>query len=147
MESLNSFLNESNISRLYDTAKKYDVSYPGKDSSDGYKLSIVGKSKDDVEYLYSKLHKWLTIKDIAHKVATSSRVNHDDYEQSKKLFTIYVPNDYDYLKLANKVESLIKGYKGWQDIKLPFSGYEHYSNGIFFRNDRDANGQYIKAKQ
>lgn len=146
MKHLKEFLLE-NFKSFYNRANTYDINYPGKDSSNGWKLSIVGKSDSDVQFLYDKLHKWLSLKDIAHKFATSKRVQHKDYEQSKKLVTIYVPNDMDVKDLALKVESLIKGYKGWQGIKLPFRGYEHFSNGIFFRNDRNADGEYIPAKE
>jgi hypothetical protein len=51
----------------------------------------------------------------------------------------------DYKKLALQIEYLLKGYKGWHNIKTP-TNYEHYSNGIFIRNDRDEYGQYIKNK-
>ena len=145
MKNLKSFLTE-NFKSLYNKSNVYDINYPGKSSTNGWKLSIVGKTENDVQFLYDRLHKWLSLKDIAHKIATSKRVNHNNYEQSKKLVTIYVPDDTDYKSLANKVESLIKGYTGWRDIKLPFKGYKHYSNGIFFRNDRDEYGEYIPAK-
>ena len=141
-----SFYIKENYSNLFDRARKYDISFPGDPSKNGWKLSIVGKSKKDAEFLYNKLHKWLSIKNIAHKFATGKRVDHKNQEQSKKLATIYVPDGTDHLKLAGKIENLLKGYKGWQDIKLPFKGYEHYSNGIFFRNDRDESGNYIPAK-
>jgi len=145
MNNLSHYIKE-NYSNLFDRAKRPDIMFPGSSSNNGWKLSIVGKSKEDAEDLYKRLNKWLSLKGIAHKFATNKRVNHKDYEQSKKLVTIYVPDGMDHLKLASKVENLLKGYKGWQDIKLPFKGYEHYSNGIFFRNDRDESGNYIPAK-
>lgn len=148
MATLVQHLNESlnTFDSLYNRAKTYDINFPGQPSENGWKLSIVGKSDADVKDLYSRLHKWLTVKNVAHKFATKRRVDHKDYEQSKKLATIYVPDGVDHLSFANKIENLLKGYKGWQDIKLPFKGYEHYSNGIFFRNDRDESGTYIPAK-
>ena len=66
-------------------------------------------------------------------------------QQSTKLMTIYIPNSLDVLFFAELVYRAIPNYKGWYDIKTP-SAYEHYAGGIFFRNDRDANGIYIPAK-
>jgi hypothetical protein len=134
------------IENLLGSTRVYDIHFDGESSKNGYKISIVGKSMDDVLDLYNRLHKWLSLKNIAHKIATKKRIEHSDYEQSKKLVTIYVPDSMNIFELMVKVEVLLKGYDGWHDIKLPFKGYEHFSNAIFFRNDRDQYGNYIPAK-
>ncbi len=125
----------------------FDISYNGMPSSEGWKVSVVGKSIEDAIFLFDKLHQWLYIKNIAHKIATVKRVEHYDYEQSKKLMTIYIPNGIDKMLFMLKLEILLKGYKGWYGIKLPLTGYDHYSNGIFYRNDRDHYGNYISTKE
>jgi hypothetical protein len=138
-------LNESYGEHTLNTELRYDINFNGKQSDNGWKLSIIGKSLEDSIDVFKRLHSWLTLKNISHKSATKKRVEHDHYEQSKKVMTIYVPNDMDYRELAHKIEILLRGYKGWEDIKLPFKSYEHYSNAIFFRNDRNENGEYIPA--
>jgi hypothetical protein len=125
----------------------YDIHFDGHPSKKGNKISIVGKSLNDAYDVCNRLHNWLSIKNIAHKIATQKRINHSNYEQSKKVLTIYVPDNTDPFTLMLKIECLMKGYKGWHDIKLPFTNYEHYSNAIFFRNDRDDSGNYIPAAQ
>lgn len=140
------FFETYNTKSILDSNKVYDINFDGSSSKNGNKISIVGKSMEDVYELYDRLHEWLSLKDIAHKIATRKRIEHSNYEQSKKLVTIYAPDNMDIFQLMNKIEVLLKGYKGWHDIKLPFKGYEHYSNAIFFRNDRDEYGNYIPAK-
>lgn len=142
VKTYENFLNEG--SSLLSSTKVYDVHFPGRDSSKGWKLSILGKSLKDSNYLWDKLHDYLVKNDIAHKFGTLKRIEHPNKIQSKKLVTIYVPNDISVETLAPKIEKLLIGYKGWHDIKTP-PKYEHYSNGIFFRNDRDESGDYIKS--
>lgn len=127
-----------------DSVKKFDIMWDGKSSKSGWKLSIVGKNKNDLIDLIERLHPFLLQRNIAHKVATLKRINNPHKEQSKKLITIYVPDDLNHLKLAAKIEPLLHGYKGWHNIKT-LNGYEHYSNAIFFRNDRDDKGNYISV--
>jgi hypothetical protein len=134
------------VKRLLNANSVFDINFNGLPSLKGEKISIVGKSMEDVYDLCDRLNSWLSNKNIAHKIATSKRVNNSDYEQSKKLVTIYVPDDMDKHKLMLQLEYLLKGYEGWHDIKLPFKGYENYSGAIFFRNDRDEGGNYIPAK-
>ena len=124
----------------------YDIHFDGHPSKKGNKISIVGKSIEDAYEVYNRLHNWLSIKNIAHKIATQKRIRYSNYEQSKKILTIYVPDQTDPFFLMLKVEFLLKGYKGWHDVYLPFASYEHYSNAILFRNDRDDLGNYIPAK-
>lgn len=113
-------------------------------TSNGWKLSIQGKSIEDASFLFERLEGFLSSNSIPFKVGTAKRFSHENKEQSKKAMTIYVPNSFNHLELAEEVYSLILDYKGWQDIKTP-SSYSHYAGGIFFRNDRDESGQYIPA--
>ncbi len=126
--------------------KVYDIQFNGLKSDNGWKISIVGKKTTDIYDLYDRLSNYLSNHKITHKVATIKRIESNLPEQNRKLFTIYVPNTMDINKLLLKVEYLLKGYKGWSDIKMPFKGYEVYSGGICFRNDRDDYGNYIPAK-
>lgn len=143
-------LNENTISdnilKLLNTDKKSDIFFDGRSSKSGWKISIAGKEMKDVYDLYIRLHKWLYGHNIAHKIGTKKRIESKVSEQNRKVFTIYVPDDMDIKKLLLKIEYLLKGYNGWRDIKLPFNGYEVYSGGISFRNDRDEYGEYIPAK-
>lgn len=137
---------DKHIKKLLNEATKYDLNFPGRSSSNGWKLSIQGKTMNDTFELYDKLHDFLVDENIAHKIATKKRVENTNKEQSKKLLTIYVPDDEKHLELAEKVYKKIKTYKGWYDIKTP-TNYEHYAGGIFFRNDRNEAGEYIPATQ
>lgn len=139
------FKEEKRIKKLLSSKKVFDISFPGKPSGNGWKLSIAGKSLQDSIDLWERLHDYLVQQNIAHKFGTLKRIKHPNKEQAKKLLTIYVPNGVSINDLAPKIESKLKGYKGWQDIKTP-SGYEHWGNAIFFRNDRDSQGNYIKAQ-
>lgn len=134
-----------NITNLLSSATKFDmmVNFPTS-TSNGWKLSIQGKSIEDASFLFERLEGFLSSNSIPFKVGTAKRFSHENKEQSKKAMTIYVPNSFNHLELAEEVYSLILDYKGWQDIKTP-SSYSHYAGGIFFRNDRDESGQYIPA--
>jgi hypothetical protein len=139
-------INEPMLKSL-NSEKIFDINFSGLPSKNGDKISIIGKSMADVYELYNRLHNWLENNNIAHKIATKKRVTNNNYEQSKKLVTIYVPDNIDIKKLLIKIEYLLKGYTGWNNIKTPFNGYEHYSNGIYFRNDRNEYGEYIPTSQ
>jgi hypothetical protein len=139
-------INEPMLKSL-NSEKIFDINFSGLPSKNGDKISIIGKSMADVYELYNRLHNWLENHNIAHKIATKKRVTNNNYEQSKKLVTIYVPDNIDIKKLLIKIEYLLKGYTGWNNIKTPFNGYEHYSNGIYFRNDRNEYGEYIPTSQ
>jgi hypothetical protein len=150
MAAIHEHLNESNTSdgiiKRLNTDNLYDISFNGKPSKNGWKISIVGKTMDNVYDLYNRLHNWLSNHNIAHKIGTKKRIESDINEQNRKIFTIYVPDDININRLLIKIEYLLKGYKGWHDIKLPFEGYEVYSGGISFRNDRNEYGDYVPAK-
>ena len=134
------------MKKVLNSDTTYDIQFNGLKCSDGWKISIVGKKMNDIYDLYERLNTYLVNHKISHKIATRKRLESNFPEQNRKLLTIYVPNTMDINKLLLKVEYLLKGYKGWHDIKLPFKGYEVYSGGICFRNDRDEYGDYIPAK-
>lgn len=135
-----------NIIKSLNSDKIYDLFFNGKPSKKGWKISIAGKKMEDVYELYTRLHMYLINHNIAHKIGTKKRLDSNVEEQNKKLLTIYVPDDTDIEKLLIKVEYLLKGYKGWYDIKLPFTSYHIHSGGISYRNDRNDYGDYIPAK-
>lgn len=135
---------KSQIIKYIKSGKVMDIPIKGKSSKKGWKLSILGKSIKDSEYLIMRLFDFLMKNEIAHKWGTSKRINHKHPIQSKKILTIYVPDSENHLKLAEKIYTLIKDYKGWYDIKTP-KLYQHYAGGVFFRNDRTESGEYIKS--
>jgi hypothetical protein len=147
--TIHSFLSESKVSdkmkEILNTDRVYDIQFNGLASKEGWKISIAGSTIDHIYDVHSRLHNYLTLKKIAHKVATRKRISSGIPEQDKKIYTIYVPDGQDLPKLLHKIEYLLKGYKGWQNIRLPLKGYEVYSGGISFRNDRDSSGNYIPA--
>jgi hypothetical protein len=114
------------------------------DISDGWKLSIQGKTVQDAMFLYDALKGFLYHTKAPFKMGTKKLIDKKDPEQSTKLMTIYVPNGIDVKCYAELVYRLILDYKGWYDIK-PKRSYEHYAGGIFFRNDREDSGAYIPA--
>jgi hypothetical protein len=65
-------------------------------------------------------------------------------EQSHKVMTIYIPNQFNRFEFAEQIYSMIMDYKGWYNINTP-SSYEHFAGGVFMRNDRDNAGNYIPA--
>ncbi len=135
------------VKQAINAGKMPDVSFDGKESNEGNKISILGKSVEDSYELYDRLHKWLLDRKIAHKIGTRKRLEHSDPEQSKKAMTIYAPSGSNFERLLSLVGDMVKGYEGWKDVKgTPFNGYERYSDGVYFRNDRDESGNYIPAK-
>lgn len=78
------------------------------------------------------------------KFGTNRLINSGHPQQSKKLLTIYIPNDVDVESFAELVYLNIIDYTGGDKVKQPDS-YTHYKNAIYFRNDRDENGEYISA--
>lgn len=139
------FSQERQIKKLLSSKKVFDLQFPGKPSSNGWKLSIAGKTLDDSLDLWNRLHNYLVDQDIAHKFGTLKRIKHPNKEQARKLLTIYIPDGMNVQGVAPEIEKRLNGYTGWRDIKTP-SGYEHWGNAIFFRNDRDSKGNYIKAQ-
>lgn len=131
-------------------------------TDNGWKISIQGKSTDDSLYLFRKLHEFLLNKDIPFKVATCRRMNYfKNYiieyeheleencqkqkyikEQSHKAMTIYCPDDFDIINLCEIVKELIPEYDGFVGVDDPTS-YTLFSKGIYYRNDRDSEGNYV----
>jgi hypothetical protein len=127
-------------------AARYDVAMHATSNTDnGWKISIQGKSVEDSFFLYERLSRYLVENDVPFKVATDKRYADSDKEQSRKAMTIYCPNEIGFMGLCEDVYSRIMDYKGWHDIKTPTS-YQHYAGGLFFRNDRGENGEYIPAQ-
>tara|TARA_R110000796_G_scaffold27712_2_gene76189 strand:+ start:1178 stop:1612 length:435 start_codon:yes stop_codon:yes gene_type:complete len=117
--------------------------------SDGWKLSIQGKTLDDSMYLYNELIGFLMITKCSFKFATKRLINYEftdekRKQQSNKLLTIYIPNGVDPKSFAELVYLHIEDYTGGDDVKHPDT-YEHYKNAIYYRNDIDEEGNYIKA--
>jgi hypothetical protein len=117
--------------------------------SDGWKLSIQGKSLEDSMHLYNGLIGFLMITKSSFKFATKRLINYEftdekRKQQSNKLLTIYIPNGVDPKSFAELVYLHIEDYTGGDDVKQPDT-YEHYKNSIYYRNDRDEEGNYIKA--
>jgi len=124
---------------------RYFIQHDGDtDISDGWKLSIQGKTLDDGEWLYNHLIGFLMISKCWFKFGTKRLINCGHPQQKHKLLTIYIPNGVDPKSFAELVHIQIEGYTGGNDVKAPDS-YTHYKNAIYYRNDRDENGDYITA--
>lgn len=133
------------LNRLNAATSVFDWSFNSSANTDnGNKLSLQGKSTKDAAALYSMLKDYLYENNIPFKVATRMRTESDNKEQSKKVVTIYVPNEMDINEIAEQVYSLTMDYKGWYNIKTPAS-YTHYAGCVFIGNDM-VNGCYTPAK-
>lgn len=136
---------ETLLNRLNAATSVFDWSFNSSAITDnGNKLSLQGKSTKDAAALYSMLKDYLYENNIPFKVATRMRTESDNKEQSKKVMTIYVPNQMDVNEVAEHVYSLTISYKGWHNIKTPKS-YYHYAGFVFIGNDM-VNGRYTPAK-
>lgn len=135
----------STIASMIKTTNVFDipVEFETK-TSIGWKLSLQGKTINDALELYTMLESFIFDNKIPCKIATSRRINHTDKEQSKKVCTIYIPDNMDRFEIAEQVYNLTKEYKGWHNVKTPTS-YEHYAGCVFMRNDR-IDGNYNPAK-
>ena len=129
---------------LKDTQRYFINRQTNADTSDGWKLSIQGKTIQDAMYLYDNLKYLLSALNLPFKVGTQKLIDKNT-EQSTKLMTIYIQNGYSVYTIAEMFYNKIANYKGWYDIKTPTS-YEHYAGAIFIRNDRNNKGNYIPAK-
>lgn len=138
----------SSIRRVLESSRIFDMNVPGRPSKQGSKLSIQGRTLEDAVQAYSLLQKYLMDHSIAHKVATLKRVSDPDPIQSKKIITVYIPDEDYPTEIAEEVYLRLQkgGYKGWYNIKDPPS-YEHYAGAVWMRNDRDEQGQYIPANR
>ena len=121
------------------------------DISAGWKISIQGKTRDDIVFLWERISDFLKENKINFKVATQKRLDlqqsTDLYRKGQgfKVFTIYCSSEVDVHELAEAVYSLTMDYKGWYDIPIP-KMYEHYAGGLYIRNDRDKSGRYVSTK-
>lgn len=125
----------------------YDISRTdnyNKTSSTGWKLSIQGKTVEDGVGIYNSLIDLLNETQTPYKLASHLRFSHYHPEQSKKAMTIYVRDDVDVKEFAEKVSYSLKNYTGYEGIEDPTS-YTKFSDGVYYRNDRDINGQYVTA--
>lgn len=132
---------ESEDIRMFIQHENFDV-----DISDGWKLSIQGKTLEDSEALYDKLIGLLMITKCWFKFGTKRFINYGEGLQFNKLLTIYLPNGVDPKSFAELVWLHIEDYNGHEGLGHPNS-YEHYKGPIFYRNDRDENGEYINANE
>lgn len=126
---------------------KYFLQFNGKESvTDGWKLSIQGKTLDDSVYLAENLIDLLFNKEASFKFGTQKLIDLKHPQQSTKLLTIYIPNKADPKVFSELVKNEILDYKGAEGINTPES-YNTYSKelGIYYRNDRDEEGNYIAA--
>jgi hypothetical protein len=113
--------------------------------SDGWKISIQGRTLQDCVFIFERLHGFLMETEASFKLGTQRLIDlGPNHEQSTKLFTIYVPNGIQVTSFCDIVRHLLYGYEGAKDIPEKKS-YSKFSEGIFFRNDRDADGVYIPA--
>lgn len=119
----------------------------------GWKLSIQGKDIHDSIHMFDHITPWLYKRKISHKIGTSKRYSvrdrnkhASDFEQSFKTLTIYCPNDIEITDLAKDVYQLLidSDYRGWEDVQHPTS-YTLFAEGLYYRNDRDEDGKYIRA--
>ena len=147
------------IEQYLDSTKVYDLHLytpeMSQSASNGWKLSIQGKTKEDSLFLWDRLHSMLEKMNVPYKMGTAKRlglIDNDSWkkrEQGHKIMTIYIPNEYsksmdEVYAFAEQIYSQIMSYTGWHDVKSP-SSYEHYAGGVYIRNDRNSNGEYIAA--
>jgi hypothetical protein len=145
LKLLEEFNKAGQVKKLLSSKKVFDIQFSGKPSSNGWKLSIAGKTLEDSIDLWERLHDYLLDQDIAHKFGTLKRIQHPNKEQARKLLTVYIPDGSSVQVIAPEIEKRLAGYAGWRDIRTP-KGYEHWGNAIFFRNDRDSGGNYIRVQ-
>lgn len=138
------------IEELKETLKTYPMYFlqvmGGAPFDQGWKLSIQGKTLDDVGYLAKNLFRLLSATKASFKFGTQKLIDIKHPQQSTKLLTIYIPNNVDPKSFAELVRLNLLDYKGAEGIPKPES-YSVYSKelGIYYRNDRDENGEYIPA--
>lgn len=132
------------IKNIEDNFQFFIQYYPFR-KTNGWKLSIQGKTKTDVKFLLTKLFDYLMKEKISFKFATNRLLKHKKAgEQKNKVLTIYCPLNTEILDLAKEMGKRIKSYKGFTGVKAPTS-YAYYKYGIYYRNDRDEKGRYIPA--
>jgi hypothetical protein len=113
------------------------------DVTNGWKLSIQGRTLEDSAFLFERLINLLLETKVSFKFGTQALIDNRG-EQGTKLLTIYIPNGVTPKSYAELVRLNIADYKGADDIPEKRS-YTKYAPGIFFRNDRTSQGDYIPA--
>ena len=108
----------------------------------GMKLSIQGKTMDDLMEIFDKTKEYLFSSNLSFKFGTRKLIESDDKEQKTKLLTVYMNSNTDFNEVAETIYNLLIDYKGWYDIKDKKS-YQHYAGAVWYRNDRDSDGNYI----
>lgn len=136
---------DTTFREVLETDIRYFINHYGDANyDDGWKLSIQGETLDDCEYLYNHLIGFLMISKCSFKFGTKRLINCGHPQQQHKLLTIYIPNGVNAESFAELVYLHISDYSGGNNVKIPDS-YTHYKNAIYYRNDRDENGEYITA--
>jgi hypothetical protein len=113
------------------------------DWSDGWKLSIQGRTMEDAQFLFDRLVNLMMDTKVSFKFGTQALIDCGG-EQATKLLTIYLPNGVTPRSYAELVRLNLEGYTGAADI-LEKRSYTKYAPGIFYRKDRDSQGDYIPA--
>lgn len=137
-------LEKENLELLLKICPEYFISLPGDSKfSDGWKISIQGRTTTHVIELVNRLIPLIYSTKANYKIGTQRLIDlGKDHEQSTKLLTIYVPNGVSPESYAELVRLNLDGYTGGSDIGDKKS-YTKYADAIYFRNDRDEQGEYI----
>lgn len=134
-------LNEELIKALQ-TSKQAFIQVNGScEWSDGWKISVQGKTVYDAINIVTALMPLFAATKVSFKIATQIVIDSNS-EQSTKLVTIYIPNNVDPKSYAELVKINLTNYEGAQGIPDKI-GYIKYSEGIYYRNDRDSDGNYV----
>lgn len=146
-----SMVNENNISLeqvkgfCLNSKTNNFVSITGHKKNIGdWKVSVQGETIDDLLKIVELTYDKLVSKGLTFKYGTKKLIEKNNTEQSTKFLTIYVPDNVTAKKIASWVAGLLVSYRGGDKFTSKRS-YEMVVNGIFIRNDRDENGNYIKA--
>lgn len=133
--------------QLLEDFPNYFVQFQGEANwRDGWKLSIQGETIEDSLFLFDALIGFLVTSKCSYKFATKKLIESGIPQQEHKLLTIYIPNGVDVKSFAELVHLNMSEYKGGKNVTPP-TMYEHYKNAIYFRNDRDENGEYVNPRK
>ena len=131
--------------KYLEISPQYFIQYNGNSSvTDGWKLSIQGNTLDDSIELFESLIQIMANLDLSFKFGTQKLIDFKHPQQSHKLLTVYIPNKYNVFDIADILYDEIKNYRGGDTVKCPTS-YKHFKGAIYYRNDRDKDGNYISA--
>lgn len=108
--------------------------YGSRNFDNGWKVVLQGKSIGDSMILFSLLKNHLIESSITFKVGSSQRLELPNWEDSRKVMTIYCPNDMDILELCGEVYEKSKNY--WcGNILQTFTGHKKYKKHVFYTKD------------